>query len=49
VKLLLRDLAINWTPVVGGGRYNPHWLHSALGQRFPLAFEQAHAVPSRAA
>jgi transposase InsO family protein len=28
------------------GWYNPHRRHSALGQRSPLAFEQAHAVQS---
>ena len=31
------------------GWYNPHRRHSALGQRSPLAFEQAHAVQSVAA
>ena len=31
------------------GGYNPHRRHSALGQRSPLAFEQAHAVQSIAA
>ena len=31
------------------GWYNPHRRHSALGQRSPLAFEQVHAVQSRAA
>lgn len=31
------------------GWYNPHRRHSALGQRSPLAFEQAHAVQSIAA
>ena len=30
-------------------RYNSHRRHSALGQRPPLAFEQAHAVQSIAA
>jgi putative transposase len=31
------------------GWYNPHRRYSALGQRSPLAFEQAHAVQPRAA
>lgn len=31
------------------GWYNPHRRHSALGQRSPLAFEQAYAVQSVAA
>jgi hypothetical protein len=31
------------------GWYNPHRRHSALGQRSPLAFEQAHAITSEAA
>lgn len=31
------------------GWYNPHRRHSALGQRSPLAFEQAYAVQSIAA
>ena len=28
------------------GSYNPHRRHSALGQRCPLGFEQAHALRS---